>query len=91
MTIHSFAIRCVHDGLKMAEVQNGHLILRSKHHGETHVMVVSLAILMEGVDSPLVNDQAAREIHAGPRSPRQPALRSRDLADSGDGNVPNHA
>ncbi len=37
------AIRCDHDGLKMAEVKDGHLILRSKHHGETHVKVVRLA------------------------------------------------
>ena len=40
------AIRCDHDGLKMAEVQNGHLILRAKHHGETHVKIVSLAELV---------------------------------------------
>ncbi len=36
------AIRCDHDGLKMAEVKDGHLILRTKHHGETHVKVVRL-------------------------------------------------
>ena len=36
------AIRCDHDGLKMAEVQDGHLILRTKHHGETHVKIVAL-------------------------------------------------
>ena len=42
-----YAIRCDHDGLKMAEVQNGHLILRAKHHGETHVKVVALASLQE--------------------------------------------
>jgi hypothetical protein len=36
------AIRCEHDGLKMAEVKEGCLILRRKHHGETHVKVVSL-------------------------------------------------
>ena len=41
------AIRCDHDGLKMAEVQNGYLILRAKHHGETHVKIVSLAELAE--------------------------------------------
>ena len=40
------AIRCDHDGLKMAEIQDGHLILRSKHHGETHVKVVRLAGLV---------------------------------------------
>ena len=37
------AIRCDHDGLKMAEVQDGHLILRRKHHGHTHVKIVSLS------------------------------------------------
>ena len=35
-------IRCDHDGLKMAEVKDGHLILRMKHHGETHVKIVAL-------------------------------------------------
>lgn len=42
------AVRCDHDGLKMAEVQEGHLILRAKHHGQTHVKVVSLAKLLGG-------------------------------------------
>lgn len=36
------AIRCEHDGLKMAEVKAGCLILRQKHHGETHVQIVPL-------------------------------------------------
>ena len=39
------AIRCDHDGLKMAEVKDGHLILRTKHHGETNVKIVSLGEL----------------------------------------------
>ena len=39
------AIRCDHDGLKMAEVKDGHLVLRTKHHGETHVKIVALAEL----------------------------------------------
>ena len=42
------AIRCDHDGLKMAEVQGGHLVLRTKHHGETHVKIVALAELAVG-------------------------------------------
>ena len=44
------AIRCDHDGLKMAEVKGGHLILRTKHHGETHVKIVSLGELAERGD-----------------------------------------
>ena len=36
------AVRCDHDGLKMAEIKGGHLILRAKHHGETHVKIISL-------------------------------------------------
>ena len=36
------ALRCDHDGLKMAEIRGGHLVLRAKHHGETHVKIVSL-------------------------------------------------
>ena len=36
------AVRCDHDGLKMAEIKGGHLILRAKHHGEIHVKIVSL-------------------------------------------------
>ena len=45
------AIRCDHDGLKMAEVQEGHLVLRAKHHGHTHVKVISLAKLL-GQEAP---------------------------------------
>ena len=41
------AIRCDHDGLKMAEIKGGHLILRVKHHGETHIKIVSLAALLK--------------------------------------------
>ncbi len=40
------AIRCEHDGLKMAEVKAGCLILRQKHHGETHVQIVPLRELL---------------------------------------------
>ena len=42
------AIRCDHDGLKMAEVIEGHLVLRTKHHGETHVKIVALSELAAG-------------------------------------------
>ena len=45
------AIRCDHDGLKMAEVQEGHLVLRAKHHGQTHVKVIPLSKLL-GRESP---------------------------------------
>ena len=45
------AIRCDHDGLKMAEVKDGHLILRTKHHGETHVKVVALRELVGKEDA----------------------------------------
>ena len=44
------AIRCDYDGLKMAEVKDGHLILRDKHPGETHVKIVPLKAL-EGAAS----------------------------------------
>ena len=37
------AIRCEHDGLKMAEVKAGCLILRQRHHGETHIQIVPLS------------------------------------------------
>ena len=43
------ALRCDHDGLKMAEVKGGHLILRAKHHGETHVKIISLDELLRGI------------------------------------------
>ena len=39
-------IRCEHDGLKMAEVKAGCLILRQRHHGETHIQIVPLSELM---------------------------------------------
>ena len=45
------AIRCEHDGLKMAEVKAGHLILRARHHGETHIRIVALRdLLSDGGD-----------------------------------------
>ncbi len=44
------AIRCEHDGLKMAEVKANHLILRQRHHGETHIQIVSLHELLEDGD-----------------------------------------
>ena len=40
------AIRCEHDGLKMAEVKAGCLILRQRHHGETHIQIVPLRELV---------------------------------------------
>ena len=43
----TIAIRCDHDGLKMGEVKDGHLILRTKHHGETHFKIVQLQKLAE--------------------------------------------
>ncbi len=45
MNVQIQDIRCDYDGLKMAEVKNGHLILRDKHHGETHVKIVPLDAL----------------------------------------------
>ena len=48
------AIRCDHDGLKMAEVKDGHLILRTKHHGETHVKVIALRELVRDEQGPPV-------------------------------------
>ena len=45
------AIRCDHDGLKMAEIKDGHLILRAKHHGETHIKIVPLGEV-EGTSKP---------------------------------------
>ena len=41
------AIRCEHDGLKMAEVKAGCLILRQRHHGETHIQIVPLRDLLD--------------------------------------------
>lgn len=41
------AIRCERDGLKMAEVKAGCLILRQRHHGEIHVQVVPLRELID--------------------------------------------
>ncbi len=41
------AIRCDRDGLKMAEVQADHLILRQRHHGETHIQIIPLRELLD--------------------------------------------
>ena len=43
----TLAIRCEHDGLKMAEVKAGCLILRQRHHGETHIQIVPLRELLD--------------------------------------------
>lgn len=40
------AIRCDHDGLKMAEVKADHLILRARHHGELHIQIIPLRALL---------------------------------------------
>ena len=55
------AIRCDHDGLKMAEVQGGHLVLRTKHHGETHVKIVALWDLVRTARERLEGGQSAEE------------------------------
>jgi hypothetical protein len=39
---HDQAIRCDDCGLKMAELRSGHLVLRAKHHGETHFKIVAV-------------------------------------------------
>ena len=57
------AIRCDHDGLKMAEVLDGHLILRQKHHGQTHVKIVPLATLT----APTATQREPRFDTAGPQ------------------------
>ena len=49
------AIRCDHDGLKMAEIKDGHLILRAKHHGETHIKIVPLGEVV-GVTAIKINE-----------------------------------
>ena len=53
------AIRCEHDGLKMAEVKAGCLILRQRHHGETHIQIVPLRELLG--DAERVSAMPARD------------------------------
>ena len=62
------AIRCDHDGLKMAEVQDGHLILRKKHHGQTHVKIVALSAFAAKPPHPQPADGESenRRPHTGP-------------------------
>ncbi len=43
----TIAIRCEYDGLKMAEVKADHLILRARHHGETHIQIIPLRALLQ--------------------------------------------
>ena len=45
------ALRCEQDGLKMAEVKAGCLILRQRHHGETHILIVPLRDLLSDGES----------------------------------------
>ena len=57
------AIRCEHDGLKMAEVKAGCLILRQRHHGEMHVQIVPLGELVEYDGKETDSLQSARGGH----------------------------
>ncbi len=61
------AIRCDHDGLKMAEVQDGHLVLRRKHHGRTHVKIVPLSAFVVTAVFPEADQVSVDEQpHTGP-------------------------
>ena len=71
------AIRCDHDGLKMAEVQDGHLILRKKHHGQTHVKIVALSAFGLTPASPQSRRRGQRE----PRGHHRPGATRRPVAD----------
>ena len=66
------AIRCDHDGLKMAEVLDGHLILRKKHHDQTHVKIVSLCGLRRNAAAtPQVTDEESENAP----TPRRPGVK----------------
>ena len=58
------AIRCDHDGLKMAEVKGGHLVLRTKHHGETHVKIVALLDLVRRDGGRQAVNEAPEGVHS---------------------------
>ncbi len=45
-------VRCDHDGLKMAEILGNHLVLRARHHGETHVKIIPLTQLLTHDENP---------------------------------------
>lgn len=50
MSIKRFAgvpLRCSECGLPFARIQNGVLIVESKHNGETHVNVITIAAIAE--------------------------------------------
>lgn len=51
-------LRCTCCGLPFATVQNGVVVIQSKHHGETHTNVVAVAELMKA--------QTPAEITIGP-------------------------
>lgn len=45
--IPGIPLRCSACGLPFARIQNGVLIIESKHHGQTHVNAVSLMSIVE--------------------------------------------
>lgn len=40
-------LRCAQCGLPFARIQNGVLVVESRHHGQVHVNVLSLANILE--------------------------------------------
>ena len=41
------ALRCEQCGLPFARIQNGVLVVESRHHGQVHLNVISLAAIRE--------------------------------------------
>jgi len=52
-------IRCAECGTPVAEVQGNNVLIRSKHHGETHVTVLSLDELRRLLEHPGVANAKA--------------------------------
>ncbi len=66
MAIHTFQCSCCK--LPFARIQNGVLIIESRHHGEKHTNVISLADLIQliyGVDASDKQNSRAAANEAG--------------------------
>ena len=54
VTTQAVRVACQECSTTVAEVRDGHLVIRSRHHGETHTTILSLRALVQ-----LLDEQAA--------------------------------
>ena len=56
-------LRCVECGLPWAEIQNGSLVVKSRHRGQVHVNAISVCDLLAAVCAPEDRDEMLRLVY----------------------------